>query len=123
VDEAALLHHDLTRVMQEAGYNERDIFCLRLALAEGVSNAIKHGHAGDGSKPVRVGYAVGAAEVLVQIEDQGGGFDPDAVPDPLASENRERCGGRGVHLIREYTTWVRYNERGNCVTFCRRRSG
>ncbi len=109
--------------MTAAAFTDRDRFSIRLALEEGVVNAIKHGHGGDTSKPVRVGFAVLPHEVQIQIEDQGNGFNPDDLPDPLADENLERCCGRGVFLIRAYATWVRYNERGNCVTFCRRKSG
>lgn len=123
VTEIEQLNDDVMHAMKAFDHGDKDIFSVRLALEEGVINAIKHGHAGDLSKPVRVGYAVDAQEVLIQIEDQGKGFNPDDLPDPLAPENLERCCGRGVFLIRAYMSWVRYNERGNCVTLCRRRSG
>jgi serine/threonine-protein kinase RsbW len=71
---------------------------------------------------VRVRYQVNAEQFLVEIEDEGPGFDPEGVADPLAPENLERPGGRGVFLMRHYMTWVSFNERGNCVTMCRRRT-
>jgi len=108
-------------LMDAAGYANRDIFAVRLALEEAVVNAIKHGHQGDTSRPVRVRYLVDADEVLLAVEDQGPGFHPDDVPDPLDPENLERACGRGVFLMRHYMTWVKYNERGNCVTLCKRR--
>jgi serine/threonine-protein kinase RsbW len=107
--------------MDAAGYASRDIFAVRLALEEAVVNAIKHGHQGDASRPVRLRYLVDADEVLLAVEDQGPGFHPDDVPDPLDPENLERACGRGVFLMRHYMTWVKYNERGNCVTLCKRR--
>ncbi len=107
--------------MAAAGFASRDVFAARLALEEAVVNAIKHGHQGDTSKPVRVSYAVDAEQVLLTVEDEGPGFHPDDVPDPLDPENLERACGRGVFLMRHYMTWVKYNERGNRVTLCRRR--
>jgi serine/threonine-protein kinase RsbW len=43
------------------------------------------------------------------------------VPDPCAEENLERPCGRGLLLMQNYMTWVRFNETGNCVTMCRQR--
>ena len=58
--------------------------------------------------------------VLAEVEDEGPGFKPEEVPDPLALENLERSSGRGLFLMRSYMTWVRHNERGNEVTMIRR---
>jgi serine/threonine-protein kinase RsbW len=60
--------------------------------------------------------------VVIEIEDEGDGFDPDALPDPSALENLERSCGRGVFLMRHYMTSVRYNRRGNRVTMWKRRA-
>jgi serine/threonine-protein kinase RsbW len=108
--------------MAAAGYAAQDQFAVRLALDEALANAIKHGHRGDARKRVDVRYRVGPAEVRVEVHDQGPGFDPARVPDPLAADNVERASGRGLLLMRSYMTWVRHNERGNGVTLCRLRS-
>jgi serine/threonine-protein kinase RsbW len=108
--------------MVAAGYPERDRFGMRLALEEALVNAVKHGNKGDATKRVRVRYQVAAAGVLVEVEDDGTGFDPRMVPDPCAPENLERPSGRGLLLMRSYMTWVRFNPSGNCVTLYERRS-
>ena len=113
----------VTAPMPACGYAERDVFAVRLALGEAVVNALKHGNAGDPTKEVRVRWRVTAAEVLAEVADEGPGFDPGRVPDPTAPENLERPGGRGLLLMRHYVTHVRYNDRGNAVTLCHRRSG
>jgi serine/threonine-protein kinase RsbW len=108
--------------MEAEGYPERDVFAVRLALGEALANALKHGHKNDPGKEVAVRYHVGAWRVVAQAEDRGPGFDPGAVPDPLAPENLEKSSGRGLLLMRHYLTWLRYNARGNSVTLCKRRS-
>jgi serine/threonine-protein kinase RsbW len=60
--------------------------------------------------------------VLVEVEDEGDGFNPESVPDPRDPENLERPSGRGLLLMRHYLTEVRYHGRGNRVTLCKRRS-
>ena len=108
--------------MAAAGYAEKDLFAMRLALGEAVVNGLQHGNQGDRARRVSVRYRVGPEQALVEVEDQGPGFNPDDVPDPLAPENLERPCGRGLLLMRAYLTWVRYNDRGNAVTLCKDRS-
>jgi serine/threonine-protein kinase RsbW len=91
-------------------------------LQEAVSNAFRHGNRGDRGKNIDLRYAVSAAEVLLEVEDQGAGFDPDQVPNPLAEENLYRLGGRGLFFMRAYMTWVSFNREGNRVTLSKQRS-
>src|SRR5205085_2896581 len=108
--------------MAAQGFPERDAFAVRLALEEALVNAIKHGHGGNLSKEVRVYYEVTAEQVVIEVADQGPGFVPQEVPDPLAPENWEKPSGRGLLLMRRYLTSVQYNERGNAVTLRKQRS-
>jgi serine/threonine-protein kinase RsbW len=121
-DEVVPLVEAVTTLMEAAGYLNKDVFDLRLALEEAIINAVKHGNRSDPGKRVVVRYSVTVERVLAEIEDQGPGFDPTCVPDPTAEENLERSCGRGLLLIRYYTTWARYNERGNCLTLCKQPS-
>jgi serine/threonine-protein kinase RsbW len=102
-------------------YSEAEVFGVRLALEEALVNAVKHGSRNDPTKGVWASWHVGPHRVLVEIEDEGDGFDPRAVPDPCAPENLERSCGRGLLLMRTYMSWVRYNCRGNRVTMIKRR--
>jgi serine/threonine-protein kinase RsbW len=118
--------HDMQRclsgilaVMRDAGFSAKEIFGARLALEEAMVNAIKHGHRNDTRKRVDIRYQVTEQQLLVEVRDQGPGFDPEALPDPLAPQNLERPGGRGVFLIRQYMSWVQFNESGNAVTLCK----
>jgi serine/threonine-protein kinase RsbW len=121
-EEVADLLTDVTGAMEEVGYGARDTFAVRLALQEAVINAVKHGHGNDPRKQARIWWAVSASAVMLVVEDDGAGFDPDRVPDPCLPENRERPGGRGVFLMRSYMSWVRFNGAGNGVGMCRYRS-
>jgi serine/threonine-protein kinase RsbW len=109
--------------LRAAGYSHKEEFAVRLAVEEALVNAIKHGHRGDASKQVRVRYRVESDRLTVEVEDQGPGFRPERVPDPLAPENLERDCGRGLLLMRKFMTSVRYNDKGTCVTLCKCRTG
>ena len=108
--------------MAAQGFPEEDVFAVRLALEEAVINGVKHGNRGDPSKHVQVRCHLTPESILVEVEDEGDGFNPESVPDPRDPENLERPSGRGLLLMRHYLTEVRYHGRGNRVTLCKRRS-
>lgn len=104
--------------LREHGFSEKVIFGIRLAMEEAFVNAVKHGNRMDKDKQVRVSFTVNAAHCLIEIEDQGPGFLPEAVPDPTAPENLERPSGRGLFLMRAYMTECDFLPPGN---ICRMR--
>jgi serine/threonine-protein kinase RsbW len=116
------VHGQIEGRMRVLGYPGKDLFAVLLALEEAVVNAFRHGHGGDPAKAIQVRYVVNPAEVLIEVADQGQGFHPDRVRDPLAWENLDRPCGRGLFLMRAYMSWVSYNREGNQVTLARQRS-
>jgi serine/threonine-protein kinase RsbW len=112
----------IAAAMERRGYAHKEIFGVRLAVEEALVNAVKHGNRYDPTKCAWASWHVGPSRVLIEIEDEGDGFDPRAVPDPCVAENLERSCGRGVFLMRHYMSAVRFNRRGNRVTMCKRRA-
>jgi len=66
---------------------------------------------GDSGKRIFVRYLVTPDEVLLEVEDQSHGFDPDRVPDPLTEPCLDRPGGRVLFLLRTYMTWVSFTRK------------
>ncbi len=112
---------DVLAAMASADFSEREQFGVRLALEEAIINGMKHGNGDDPAKVIRVRLNFGTDEIVAEVEDEGPGFNPGHVPNPLAPENLEQPGGRGVFLMRHYMTTVEYNERGNRVRLCKKR--
>ena len=68
---------------------------------EKLSNAMLHGNRLDARKLVHVRCCCEYDKwVFIAVRDQGHGFDPHKVPDPLAFENLGAEHGRGIHLMR-----------------------
>jgi serine/threonine-protein kinase RsbW len=111
--EARRVQDDIERALQACQFEEREIFCIKLALEEALVNAIKHGNQMDRSKKVHIIYSVSTEVFQIRIADEGKGFDPEDVPDPMAPENLERPCGRGLLLMRHYMTEVTYHPPGN----------
>ncbi|MBR9802452.1 ATP-binding protein [bacterium] len=102
--------------MEAYKFTDRDIFSARLALEEGIINAIKHGNRMDLTKTVNIQWGISSQKVRVVIQDQGPGFDPADIPDPTADENLERPCGRGIMLMKAFMDVIQYNEQGNQLT-------
>ena len=116
------LAEELLEKVQSQGYEEGELFAIRLALEEGLINAIKHGNRFDRDKSITVRMELDARHVVICIADEGEGFDPAAVPDPTADENLEKPCGRGIMLMRAYMDKVEFNDRGNEVRMVKNRS-
>jgi serine/threonine-protein kinase RsbW len=120
--EAIPLFEKIESWMQGYAYPRIDRFAVALALRESVINAVEHGHAADPTKLVQITFAVRRNEVVIEVEDQGPGYDPTLVPSPLQAENRDRHHGWGLFMMQSYATWMTIDPPGNRVTFGRRRS-
>ena len=93
-------------VGQTVGLDDDAQHWVGVAIRESVINAIKHGNRNDASKRVFVEFATansaGDTLLTIRVRDQGEGFDPDTVADPLAPENLLKSSGRGIFLIRSF---------------------
>jgi len=89
-------------VAREVGLDEDAVHWVGVAVRESVINAIKHGNRYDAAKHVFVEFEADAPELRIRVRDQGQGFDPEAVADPLAPENILKSSGRGIFLIRNF---------------------
>jgi len=113
------LYEWILNILEANGFSTKDIFAVHLALEEAFLNAIKHGNKMDSSKDVKIDCSVTPDRIDIFMTDEGGGFDPNTVPDPRCSENLYKTGGRGLFLMRSYLDVVEFNERGNCVHMAR----
>lgn len=92
-------------VSREIGLDEDATHWVGVAIRECVINAIKHGNRHDSSKHVFVEFTIGPVGVptlVVSVRDQGAGFDPAELQNPLAPENLLKSSGRGIFLIRSF---------------------
>jgi serine/threonine-protein kinase RsbW len=86
---------------------------VELALREALNNAVVHGNRLDARKLVHVRCRCKVGEgISLVVSDQGQGFDPSAVPDPLSVDNLEAEHGRGIHLMKLAMDEVSFGQRG-----------
>ena len=99
------------------GESELDI---EIALREALANAIVHGNQEILRKRVYVTCRCATdGEVSITVEDEGQGFDCEAIPDPTAPKNRLLTYGRGIHFMKTLMDEVCF-ERGGAVVHMRK---
>ena len=88
------------------GLDDEGLHWVGVAVRESVINAIKHGNCHDVAKRVHLEFTPltdnGRPGLAIRVRDEGGGFDPDDIPDPLAPENILKASGRGIFLIKSF---------------------
>lgn len=102
--------------------SEDDRDSIAIALTEVVSNAIYHGNRQDPTKQVEVWVSVQKNQVTIRVKDQGEGFDPSSLKDPLSPENLLRDRGRGIFILRALMDEVKFDfsQGGTLVTLVKR---
>jgi serine/threonine-protein kinase RsbW len=113
----------LNDTLERLGLEDDTRHWVDLATREAVANAIKHGNREAADKHVEIEMAVAGDEVVLRIADQGGGFDPGIVGDPLSPENLLRPSGRGLFYMQSFMDRVSYEPRsggGTVVTLHKR---
>lgn len=103
-----MAQHLCSQLLEGRDVPEETRHWILMALREGLANAIKHGNRQDTSKHVHLEMDIVADTLAIAIRDEGAGFDPGAVGDPLAAENRLKTSGRGIFYMKTFMDDVRF---------------
>ena len=82
---------------------------VAIAITEAVNNAVEHGNRLQADRTVTVRLEWRDSRLVITVRDQGEGFDPDAIDDPLSPENLTRPDGRGLLIVRSLMDSVEVN--------------
>lgn len=95
------LHALAERFCQRVGFSDDEIYWCITAIREAVTNAVIHGNRERPGTHVDVLLAREGNRVEITVIDEGEGFDPESLPDPVSEEHLLDASGRGVYLIRQ----------------------
>lgn len=104
---------ELAQLVVEETLTELDLgaeiaYEVGMAVREAVANAVRHGNRQDPDKQVVIDFGFENREIVVRVTDQGAGFDPERVRNPLVGENILRPNGRGLLFMREFMDRIDY---------------
>ena len=103
----------IEQVGGEVGISEDDEVDLMISVMEAVNNAIQHGNQEDETKQVHIRIEAEPGKVVCWVRDEGPGFNPAKVPDPLSPPNLLNPSGRGILMMREFMDNVEFSAEGS----------
>lgn len=92
-----------------AKFSEDEKDSLAIAVTEAVNNAMLHGNKKDPNKKVHVKITATNGSVRVVIRDEGDGFNPQKIDNPLEPQNLLKESGRGVFIVRSLMDEVSFD--------------
>ena len=95
---------------RKAGFDEDTACQIAMISREAAANAVLHGNRQDPEKKVHASFSLTGETLTIQVADQGAGFDPSAVPDPLSPEGLLKPSGRGIFLMRAIMDEVNFRQ-------------
>ena len=108
----------ITSQCQTLSFNKRQCALnVPVALSEALSNAILRGNGENPAKTVLVRAEIDCQRLIVEVMDEGRGFDLDAcLVDATSPDNLTREDGRGLFLMARLMDRIeRFANRGNVV--------
>lgn len=107
-DKICVVDEFLEDWLRKRGVAENTIADLAIAITELVNNAINHGNKRQEHRKVTLTLRYGDGEIEASITDEGAGFDPENIPDPLAEENLLKEIGRGIFIAKSLMDDFKY---------------
>jgi serine/threonine-protein kinase RsbW len=95
---------------RRAGFDEDTACQIAMISREAAANAVLHGNRKDPNKKVRAKFSVTSDTLTIQVADEGAGFNPGDVPDPLSPEGLLKPSGRGIFLMRAIMDEVNFRQ-------------
>ena len=108
----------VTKTARAAGFDDRAIHQIQVAVDEACANVIQHGYESDENGDMEISCCLHEQGFVIRVRDWGMSFDPDSVPEPNVDAPLEErtLGGLGIFLIKQYMDEVHFSgdsERGN----------
>jgi serine/threonine-protein kinase RsbW len=87
----------LTGIARVRDLSDEVLADLKLALTEAASNSVRHAYAGGEAGVVEISYELRADRLVIEVADEGEGFDPTEAGGPPEELSE---GGLGIAIIR-----------------------
>lgn len=89
----------VVQAAQKAGFSEKDVYAIELAVDEACSNIIEHAYGGEGKGDIECLYNIGEGELTITLRDRGKSFEPEGIPEPDFSVGIDELRSRGAGLF------------------------
>jgi serine/threonine-protein kinase RsbW len=119
-----LVEKKVVYIAELVSLSEDDKENVAIAVTEAVANAIFHGNRGAKEKNVYIRFVVTKKLLKIHVRDEGKGFEPEKIKNPLDPENLLKESGRGVFIVKMLMDDVKFefSEQGTTVILIKKLS-
>jgi serine/threonine-protein kinase RsbW len=115
----------VTQWAETAGFDERALYNIQLAVDEACANVVDHAYQGTEPGDMEISCFLNEQVLIIRVRDWGRGFDPEAVsePDVEAPLEERTLGGLGLFLVKQVMDHVQFScdpVRGNELMMTKR---
>ncbi|MBN2000499.1 ATP-binding protein [candidate division KSB1 bacterium] len=103
-----IVEQETEKIARKIGFCEDDLDSLAISVTEVVANAIMHGNGKDASKKVYIEFIYSKKQIEIHVRDEGIGFNPEGIANPLEPENLFKESGRGIFIVKTLMDDVSY---------------
>lgn len=97
------------KVADEYHLSEDERDNIAIAITEVANNAIIHGNKLNYQKKVTISFYFDMPKLSIYIKDEGSGFNPEQLGNPLDPENLLKETGRGIFILRSLMDDVQFH--------------
>ena len=115
LDKVSDLISDIVKKLDFLPWDDLGRSNVKLCLQEAVVNAIKHGNKCDEKKKVKIEFSVEKDGLIIEVTDQGDGFDIKTLSDPTYNDNLGKLQGRGIFVIYKLMKKVESTNSGRTI--------
>ncbi len=105
----------LYRIFDSNNLPENYFNNVLLCASEAIMNSICHGNNNNAEKTVKIAVQGDDNNIIIEIRDEGGGFDYSKIDDPTLIKNLRKESGRGLHIIKSLCKNIEFKEGGSCI--------
>jgi len=116
----------VVQAAKRAGFDEKDVYAVELAVDEACTNIIEHAYGNQESGEIECTCDVREGEIVIVLRDHGKPFDPDKIPEPNFSvglaELKPR--GAGLFIMKKMMDEVKFtfdSKKGNTLRMVKRK--
>ncbi len=106
LDKVEAITVDISKELQFDSSSADD---LSISITEMFNNAVQHGNKNDPNKKITLSFTRTDSHLIISIRDEGSGFAPEKIKNPLAPENLLAENGRGIYLVRNLMDSLEFN--------------
>lgn len=107
------IENSAEKAAEKMNFSQEDTDNLAIAVTEAVNNAIIHGNKKKTDKNVDIKFFLDVKKITVIIKDEGRGFNPEQLDNPLSPENLLKESGRGIFILRALMDEVNFSMTDN----------